>query len=179
MRNLDVFAARDKYEGSGERHHCALSHAHQKGSAHAGGSRTGAPGRGGRPCNSSRRARDRQNRRRSQPAVGRNPQIHFREALKPSMQKTDIVASPPTYAEIGTAVRILDGEQVQHVRELMNTLFDHAGSAEPSHDWSDPDCWIDERLTGELRTLACKVWTASAKTINPRFLYDHSTFISR
>ena len=95
------------------------------------------------------------------------------------MQKADIVASPPTYAEIGTAVRILDGEQVQHVRELMNTLFDHAGSAEPSRDWSDPDRWIDERLTGELRTLACKVWNASAKTINPRFLYDHTTFISR
>ena len=95
------------------------------------------------------------------------------------MQKSDGVVSPPTYAEIGTAVRILDGEQVQHVRELMNTLFDHAGSAEPSRDWSDPDRWIDERLTGELRTLACKVWNASAKTINPRFLYDHSTFISR
>ena len=95
------------------------------------------------------------------------------------MQKADVVASPPTYAEIGTAVRILDGEQVQHVRELMNTLFDHASSAEPSHDWSDPDRWIDERLTGELRALACKLWNASGKTINPRFLYDHSTFISR
>ena len=95
------------------------------------------------------------------------------------MQKADIVPSPPTYAEIGTAVRILDGEQVQHLRELMNTLFDHAGTADPSHDWSDPDRWIEERLTGELRALACKVWTASGKTINPRFLYDHSTFISR
>ena len=95
------------------------------------------------------------------------------------MQKADVVPSPPTYAEIGTAVRILDGEPVQQVRHLMNTLFDHAGSAEPCHDWSDPDRWIDERLTGELRTLARKVWNASGKTINPRFLYDHSTFISR
>jgi restriction system protein len=95
------------------------------------------------------------------------------------MQKPDGVPSPPTYAEIGTAVRILDGEQVRHVRDLMRALFDHAGSAELSHDWSDPDRWINERLTGELRTLACKVWNASGKTINPRFLYDHSTFISR
>jgi restriction system protein len=61
----------------------------------------------------------------------------------------------------------------------MHTLFDHAGAAEPSHDWSDPDRWIDERLTGELRTLAHKVWSRSGKTINPRFLYDHTTFISR
>ena len=95
------------------------------------------------------------------------------------MQKADVVPSPPTYAEIGTAVRILDGEPVQQVRDLMNTLFHHAGAAEPCHDWSDPDRWIDERLIGELRTLASKVWNASDKTINPRFLYDHSTFISR
>jgi len=95
------------------------------------------------------------------------------------MQKADVLPSPPTFAEIGTAVRILDGEQVQHVRDLMNTLFDHAGLAEPSHDWSDADRWIDERLTGELRTLARKIWTTSEKTINPRFLYDHHTFISR
>jgi restriction system protein len=95
------------------------------------------------------------------------------------MQKADVLASPPTFAELGTAVRILDGEAVRHVRDLMNTLFDHAGAAAPSHDWSDPDRWIDERLTGELRALAHKVWSRSGKTINPRFLYDHSTFISR
>jgi hypothetical protein len=34
------------------------------------------------------------------------------------MQKSDGVVSPPTYAEIGTAVRLLDGEQVTHVRDL-------------------------------------------------------------
>jgi restriction system protein len=95
------------------------------------------------------------------------------------MQKADVLPSPPAFAELGIAVRILDGEQTQLVRDLMNTLFEYGGTAEPCHDWSDPDRWIDERLTGELRALARKVWDASGKTINPRFLYDHSTFISR
>jgi hypothetical protein len=49
---------------------------------------------------------------------------------------------------------VLDGERV---RELMNAILDQAACAPPSLDWSDPGCWIDARLSGELRTLARKV----------------------
>ena len=53
-------------------------------------------------------------------------------------------------------MRVLEGEPVERVRNLLNSIFDQASSA--SFDWSDPDRWIDERLTGELGTLARKVW---------------------
>jgi hypothetical protein len=38
-------------------------------------------------------------------------------------QSSDIVQAPPssTYAEIGNTVRVLDGEEVKRVRDLMNT----------------------------------------------------------
>jgi restriction system protein len=83
----------------------------------------------------------------------------------------------PTYAAIGIVVRVLDGEPIKRVRHLMHSIFDQAGSA--SCDWSEPERWIDERLSGELSALARKVWEGSGKAINPRYLYDHFTFISR
>jgi restriction system protein len=72
---------------------------------------------------------------------------------------------------------LLDGELIQRVRNLMNSIFDQAGGA--SVDWSEPDRWIDTRLGGELGALARKVWEGSGKAINPRYLYDPFTFISR
>ena len=85
----------------------------------------------------------------------------------------------PTYAEIGAVVRLLDGVPAKHVRDLMNAIFELAGAAERPIDWSDPDCWIDERLRDELRTLARKLWDGSAKALNPRYLYAHYNFINR
>jgi restriction system protein len=96
-------------------------------------------------------------------------------------QSSEIVQTPasPTYAEIGSALRVLDGEPVKRVRDLMNTIFHQAGSAPPSLDWSDPERWIDERLTGDLRTLARKVWEGSCKALNPRHLYAQVASINR
>ena len=85
----------------------------------------------------------------------------------------------PTYAEIGVAVRVLDGAPAQRVRELMNTIFEQAGSPHSPLDWSDPDRWINERLAGELQTLARRIWDGSGKTLNPRYLYGHYAFINR
>ncbi len=85
----------------------------------------------------------------------------------------------PTYADIGTAVRLLEGVPAKRVRDMMNAMFEQAGSAHSRVDWSDPDRWIDQRLSGELRTLARKVWEGSGKTLNPRYLYGHYVFINR
>jgi restriction system protein len=83
----------------------------------------------------------------------------------------------PTYADIKNAVRVLDGVPVQRVRDLMNAIFELGRAAGP--DWSDPDRWINEQLSGELRALAQKIWDGSGKTLNPRYLYGHTVFINR
>ncbi len=71
---------------------------------------------------------------------------------------------------------VLDGEPIERVRNLMSSMFDRAGAR---FDWSEPDRWIDARLSGEPAALARKVWEGSGKAVNPRYLYDHFTFISR
>src|SRR5262249_4939987 len=84
----------------------------------------------------------------------------------------------PTYAEIGQALRALDGVPAKRLRELMNAIFEQAGTSPSSIDWSDPDCWIDARLAGDLQQLARKVWEESGRSVNPRYLYGHYAMIS-
>jgi restriction system protein len=38
-------------------------------------------------------------------------------------------------------------------------------------DWSDPDAWIADRLTGVSQVLAASIWKESAGSVNPRHTY--------
>jgi restriction system protein len=86
---------------------------------------------------------------------------------------------PPTYTEIAHAVRLLDGEAAKRVRDMMNAIFELANSPGEPVEWTDPDRWINERLAGDVRRLARKVWDGSGKTLNPRYLYAHHKIINR
>lgn len=37
-------------------------------------------------------------------------------------------------------------------------------------DWTDPDAWISERLSGEEQALAHRIWRESKQELNPRYL---------
>ena len=89
------------------------------------------------------------------------------------------ISTAPTYADIRTVVRLLDGIPANRVRELMNAIFEHAGTGGDSIDWSDPDRWIPELLGSDLRDLAIRLWEESGKSINPRYLYGHHVVINR
>lgn len=92
-----------------------------------------------------------------------------------------IVQAPlyPLYSDVTHAIRILNGEPVQRVRDLLNAIAAQMGTPQNPVDWSRPDTWIDERLSGDLRLLAEKIWRASGKTLNPRYLNGCYLFINR
>ena len=97
-------------------------------------------------------------------------------------QSSDIAQtapSSPTYADIGLTLRLLDGEPAKRVRDLMNAIFEQAGASHGAVDWSNPDRWIGEQLSGDLWMLARKLWEGGGKTLNPRYLYNHFLFINR
>jgi restriction system protein len=96
-------------------------------------------------------------------------------------KRTLIVQAPlfAPYADVGHAIRLFDGEPVKRVRETMKAIYEQAGTPQSAVDWSDPDTWINERLSGELRALARKVWDGSGKTLNPRYLYGCYLFINK
>lgn len=99
-----------------------------------------------------------------------------------SSQKPSHIVQAPLYplnSELEHAVRLLDGEPVKRVREMINALMDQTGTPQNTVDWSDPDTWIGERLSGDLCALARKIWDGSGKTLNPRYLYGCYLFINR
>jgi restriction system protein len=94
---------------------------------------------------------------------------------------TKIVRAPlfPTYKELANAVRTFADEPVQRVRDTITAIMEQTGTPQNPVDWSDPDTWIDERLSGELRGFARKVWEGSGRTLNPRHVYGCYLFINR
>ena len=87
----------------------------------------------------------------------------------------NIVQAPlyPLYSDVAHAIRLMGGEPVQRGRDTLNAILEQTGTPQNPVDWSDPNTWIDERLSGELQTLTRKIWDGSEKALNPCFLTEH------
>jgi restriction system protein len=68
-------------------------------------------------------------------------------------------------------VRAWANEPVKLVIDLHNKLMELTGTPQSPVDWTDPDTWIPERLSGEHARLARKLWETSGKQTNPRHVY--------
>lgn len=76
----------------------------------------------------------------------------------------------PFYSTVRHLLPILDGVPLARVRILINDIWDQTGSPTHPVDWSDPDVWIAERLTGDSAALAEQIWRQSKKRVNPRHI---------
>jgi restriction system protein len=92
-----------------------------------------------------------------------------------------IVRAPlfPTNTEMANAMRAFDGESVKQIRDTFTAIWEQTGTPQNPVDWSDPDVWIKERLSGGLLAIAKKIWIESGKTLNPRHAYGCYLFINR
>lgn len=96
------------------------------------------------------------------------------------MSETELrVRTPlfPPYSWVRHIIRAWDGVPKAGVMSMINAIFDQTGTPQNSLDWSDPDTWIRERLSGENSHLALKVWEESGKTVNHRYTYGSYLFI--
>ena len=76
----------------------------------------------------------------------------------------------PGYVRARHLLRILDGVPYDLYRSMYNVIRDQRGSPQNQMDWTDPDTWIAERLTGEEQSLAQRIWTESRHELNPGYL---------
>jgi restriction system protein len=74
----------------------------------------------------------------------------------------------PKYSTVSRLIEILQGVPVVQFKNMWNTIWDLRGTPQNSVDWTDPDAWIEERLSGENKKLALQIWKRSNKTVNPR-----------
>lgn len=79
----------------------------------------------------------------------------------------------PTYREVRHLLKVWPGRPRQQVTGLQATLRELRGTPQNTVDWTNPDAWIPEQLSGNDRELASVIWTDSGKTVNPRHTYGH------
>ena len=79
----------------------------------------------------------------------------------------------PRYREVRHLLQVWPGRPRKQVTGLQATLGELRGTPQNTVDWTDPDTWIPERLSGDDRDLADAIWTTSGKTVNPRHTYGH------
>ncbi|MDP9309326.1 MAG: restriction endonuclease [Chloroflexota bacterium] len=85
----------------------------------------------------------------------------------------------PTYTEVRTLLPILDGVAKSAVLDMLNAIFEQTGTPQDPVDWTDPNAWIDERLTGAEADLAHRIWEESKSTVNPRHMRGSYWLINR
>ena len=79
----------------------------------------------------------------------------------------------PRYREVRHLLQVWSGRPRKQVTGLQTTLAELRGTPQNTVDWTNPDTWITERLSGDDRELASAIWTTSGKTVNPRHTYGH------
>jgi restriction system protein len=93
--------------------------------------------------------------------------------------KTRKVRTPlfPLYSEVRALLPIWDDVAKEHVRKLIKEIWEHTGTPQNPVDWSDPDTWIEQRLSKEHQLLARRIWEGTQKSVNPRHVYGSYLFI--
>jgi restriction system protein len=79
----------------------------------------------------------------------------------------------PDYGSARLALTVLAGMAKSQVTGLRAAIWEHVGTFEQNVDWTDPDTWIPQRLSGEHRKAALHVWTGTNKQVNPRHMQGH------
>ena len=62
--------------------------------------------------------------------------------------------------------------------QFLKSIWDHTGTPQKPVDWSNPDEWIPQRLTGSDQSLAMRIWDKSQKSLNPRHIYGAYLFLN-
>ena len=97
------------------------------------------------------------------------------EGSPPKDETEQRVRTPlfPRYREVRHLLQVWPGRPRKQVTGLQATLGELRGTPQNTVDWTDPDIWIPERLSGDDRELAGAIWTTAGKTVNPRHTYGH------
>ena len=75
----------------------------------------------------------------------------------------------PTYRAVRHLLQVWSGRPKKQITRLGATIWEQRGTPQEPVDWTDPDTWIPERLSGDDQDLAWAIWTESGKTVNPRY----------
>jgi restriction system protein len=82
------------------------------------------------------------------------------------------------YSNVTSILKIWDNVRKDAIKNCINSIFTQVGTVENPVDWSNPDNWINERLSSEDKKIAFTVWDESEHSINPRYMHRLYHFIN-
>jgi restriction system protein len=74
----------------------------------------------------------------------------------------------PTYSQGRAFLKVMQGVSYSLYRRMYDRIWEQKGSPQETADWTAPDEWIPQRLDGEERALAMKIWQGTGGAVNPR-----------
>lgn len=83
----------------------------------------------------------------------------------------------PGYASTRALLTRLQGMPAERFRTMWHTLCHLQSNPPQMINWNDPDEWIGQRLTGEVRETAQHIWQGSDRTLNPRWIAGEQSLI--
>lgn len=84
----------------------------------------------------------------------------------------------PLYSEVNHLLQIFDGISQAAIKKMLKTIEEQTGTPRHPVDWTDPESWIQKRLSGESALLAQRIWQESNRAVNPRHVYGSYLFIN-
>ncbi len=76
----------------------------------------------------------------------------------------------PTYRQVRKLMSAVNGESYETLTSMRQTILSLTGTPQDPVDWTEPDKWIPQRLSGEEQRLAMKIWSESYGVVNPRHI---------
>jgi restriction system protein len=84
----------------------------------------------------------------------------------------------PTYEQARAVLAAWEGAPRAAITGMRSAIMSLTGTPEERVAWTDPDSWIEERLTGEAREWARRTWQGSDRTVNPRHTVGHWSLVT-
>jgi len=84
----------------------------------------------------------------------------------------------PLYSQVRSVLTIWDNIPKDAINSTIKSIKNQIGTFENPVDWSNPDQWIPERLSGDEAKIAMKLWKESQNSFNPRYMYRLYLFVN-
>ncbi|EAB7636030.1 restriction endonuclease [Salmonella enterica] len=84
----------------------------------------------------------------------------------------------PTYAQVKAMMKAVSGYSLKSVRSMITAILEQTGTPQNPVDWSEPDLWINERLSGVDAEIALRIWQTDDHILNPRHSYGCYLFLN-
>ena len=104
---------------------------------------------------------------------------HHDESDTPDHSRRVRIPQFPAYGEVRHLLKIWPGRPKAHITGLHRALAELRGTPQNPVAWTDPDTWIPEKLSGDIRDLAMTIWAESDRNVNPRHTYGHWLLVRR